>query len=127
MLLAGTSAHARIAHGYSNFFSINAVSAVDESSSLPQDTAITKIYPNPFNPVTSIEFELSEPGEIELSVFDLRGRLVKVLDRSSRACGRFRITWDGRGNEGVLLPTGKYFCRLVTSRGAQTHALTLVK
>ncbi len=78
LLAAGTTAEARVSHGYSDIFSLDTVTAVDDQNGPPQANAISTIYPNPFNPRTTIEFELAEAGQIELAIFDLRGRLVRV-------------------------------------------------
>ena len=127
LLLTAPTAQAGIVHGYSNIFALDTVTAVDDGGSPPQATALTSIYPNPFNPQTTIEFALAEAGAVELAVFDLRGRLVRVLDRESRLAGHYRATWSGRDDAGRVMPTGTYFCRLVTSRGTQTEKLTLAK
>jgi FlgD Ig-like domain len=128
VLLACATAQARVSHGYSEIFSINTVSAVDDNASAPPlATTLSTIYPNPFNPKTTIEFTLAEAGAIELAVFDLRGRLVKVLDQESRAIGRYRATWDGRDQDGRAMPANTYICRLVTSHGTKSQKLILTK
>ncbi len=127
LVLSFSTAHAQIAHGYSNVFAIDTVTAVDQGDIPPQATAVTSIYPNPFNPQTTIEFALAEAGAVELAVFDLRGRLIRVLDRESRPAGHYRAMWNGRDDAGRAMPTGTYFCRLVTPQGTQTEKLTLAK
>lgn len=128
LLFVGTTAQARVGHGYSNIFSIDTVTAVGENAGCPpQATTLEAIYPNPFNPRTTIEFTLAEAGAVELAVYDLRGRLVKVLDRQPRAIGRFQATWDGCDQEGRVMPAGTYICRLATSGGVQAQKLTLAK
>jgi len=127
LLLTAPTAQAGIAHGYSNIFALDTVTEVDHGNSPPQATGLTSIYPNPFNPQTTIEFALAGAGAVELAVFDLRGRLVKALDRESRPAGHYRATWNGRDDAGRAMPTGTYFCRLVTSQGIQTEKLTLAK
>jgi hypothetical protein len=127
MLMTASTAIAQIAHGYSNVFTVDTVASVDGEESPPLVTALISIYPNPFNPLSTIEFELAESGSVELAVFDLRGRLVRVLDRESRSRGQYRTTWNGRDEDGRAMPAGTYFCRLVTSGGAQTMKLTLVQ
>lgn len=125
--MTAETVQARIANGYSNIFTIDTVTAVEDGEGVPSVTVLSAIYPNPFNPQTTIEFALDEAGPIELAVFDLRGRLVKVLDRGDRSSGRYRATWNGRDMGGRLAPAGTYFCRLVASDETQTKKLTLAK
>ena len=128
LLIASTAAQARISHGYSGILTIDTVTAVnDDAGALPKATTIAAIYPNPFNPRTTIEFELAETGAIELAIYDVGGRLVRVMDSGSRAAGRYQATWDGQDNDGRAVPTGTYFCRLNTAQGSQTRKLTLAR
>ncbi len=70
-------------------------------------------YPNPFNPVTRIEFELKENMEVELAVYDLKGQLVKRLVKGEMSAGRHIMDWDGRnGRNGQNVSSGIYLCSL---------------
>ena len=66
-------------------------------------------YPNPFNPETTISFEIPEPGRIELTVYDMSGREVETLVDEFYPAGKHRIKWNGNSN-----PSGMYFYRLIT-------------
>jgi hypothetical protein len=128
LLLAGAPAQARVSHGYSGILTIDTVSAVnDDASAPPPATILAAIYPNPFNPRTVIAFELAETGPIELAIYDLGGRLVRVMEAGSRSAGRHESTWDGQDHAGRAVPTGTYFCRLNTAQGSQTRKLTLAR
>jgi phosphodiesterase/alkaline phosphatase D-like protein len=69
-------------------------------------------YPNPFNAATRIRFALPHDSEIQLTVFDLGGRLVHELFNGSRSAGNHEMIWDGRNREGNELSTGIYLVRL---------------
>ncbi len=128
LLIFGATAQARVSHGTSGILTIDTVTAVnDDTGALPQATTLAAIYPNPFNPRTVIEFELAETGFVELAIYDVGGRLVRVMDSGSRSAGRYRATWDGQDNAGRAVPTGTYFCRLNTAQGSQTRKLTLAR
>lgn len=128
LLLAGATAQARVSHGYSGIFSIDTVTAVDDGAAGPsQATILAAIYPNPFNPRTTIAYELAEAGTVELAIYDLRGLLVRLLEAGPRSVGHHRVTWDGRDREGRAVPAGAYFCRLRTPPGSQTRKLTLAR
>jgi hypothetical protein len=94
---------------------------------IPSELCLHPNYPNPFNPRTTIVFDLAETGAIELAIYDLGGRMVRVIDSGSRSAGRYQATWDGQDNDGRAVPTGTYFCRLNTAQGSQTRKLTLAR
>jgi hypothetical protein len=127
VLLTTSAVQAQIAHGYSNVFAFDTVTAVDDGGSPPLATALTSIHPNPFNPRTTIEFTLAEPGVVELAVFDLRGRLIRKLDHEYRSAGHYQVTWSGQDWSGRSVPTGTYFCRLIAAGKSQTAKVTLAK
>ena len=90
-------------------------------------TRILGSRPNPFNPATELAFELAEPGEVDLAVFDARGRQVVTLVAGTSSAGRHTVRWDGRGSDGVPLASGVYFARLVAGSATSTYKLTLVQ
>lgn len=128
VLLMGATAEARVSHGYSGLLSIDTVTGVgDDASGPPQATILAAIYPNPFNPRTTIGYELAEAAAIKLAIYDLRGMQVRVLEVGNRPCGRHQTIWDGQDNKGRAVPTGTYFCRLSTAQASQTRKLTLAR
>jgi flagellar hook assembly protein FlgD len=68
--------------------------------------------PNPFTISTSIAYRLTSVGHVKLSVFDLRGRRVAVLEDAQRAPGTNVVTWDGHVEGGRQAPAGLYFIRI---------------
>ena len=75
-------------------------------------------YPNPMNPSTTIRFELAEPSMAELSVYDVSGRRVRELAGGFYEAGQHVTRWDGRDQNGGVLPSGVYVYRLKV--GAET-------
>jgi flagellar hook assembly protein FlgD len=127
-MLTGATAEARVSHGYSGILSIDTVTAVgDDASGPPQATTLAAIYPNPFNPRTTIAYELAEAATVKLAIYDLRGMQVRVLEAGSRPGGRHQTIWDGQDDQGRAVPAGTYFCRLSTAQGSQTRKLTLAR
>ena len=64
--------------------------------------------PNPFNPVTTIEFAVEHPGAVQLRIYDARGQVVRtLLDREYAGAVRERVTWDGRDDAGQVVPSGR--------------------
>jgi hypothetical protein len=66
------------------------------SSSVPSATALSRIYPNPFNPSTTVAFDLAEQGWVNLEVHDARGALVRVLADRHFGPGTYEVVWNGR-------------------------------
>ncbi len=83
--------------------------------------------PNPFNPSTTISYELESAGQVDLQVFDLAGRLVRTLYSGSESSGPHEKVWMGRDQTGRIVATGVYFYRLRAGREVETRRMLLVK
>ncbi|MFH1502191.1 MAG: M14 family zinc carboxypeptidase, partial [Candidatus Eisenbacteria bacterium] len=79
-------------------------------------------YPNPFNPRTSVRYEVPSAGHVSLRVYDVAGRLVKTLvDTELESGGRHEVEWDGRDESGAPVAAGVYFARaLAQGRDSST-------
>lgn len=89
--------------------------------------ALGQNVPNPFNPITSIEFGLPRAGDVNLSVYDLGGRLVRTLISGQIAAGQHTTRWDGRNDRGTQASSGIYLYRLTTPEGTLSRKMMLVK
>jgi PKD repeat protein len=95
---------------------------------VPEHFALSQNFPNPFNPETTIRFDLPEEAEVRLELFDVLGQRVKVLVDEERPAGRYRLRWDGRNEMGSEVASGVYFYRLVTADGFQAvHRMLLLR
>ncbi len=94
---------------------------------LPASLQLAQNAPNPFNPRTSIAFALPRDTHVQLTVHDLRGRLVRTLASESMPAGHHDIAFDGTSNDGRRLASGTYIYRLVTSNQILTGRMTMVK
>ena len=85
-------------------------------------------FPNPFNPVTSIDYTLPTTAGVELTVFDILGRKVKTLvDDANHPAGFYTATWDGRDQRGRTAGNGLYFYRIRSGDFRQTGKMMLLK
>ena len=78
----------------------------------PAVTSLSDNFPNPFNPVTRVKFALKEKGHVRLRVYDVSGRLIRVLVDEIREAGSYEAMWDGTNDEGRATASGIYFCRM---------------
>jgi hypothetical protein len=97
---------------------------VDEISSvvIPDEFVLHSAYPNPFNPITTIPFELKHPGNISLIVYDVLGREVSCLHQGWLQAGSYQARFDGDRS-----PSGIYFVRLRGGNFQQTRKMVLMK
>ena len=95
----------------------------------PTEYRLYTNFPNPFNPMTHIEFDAATVEHVELAVFNILGERVKVLFAGNSRVGirTNRFVWDGRDESGRPLPTGVYFYRLRTSSTVLSGKMLLVK
>jgi C1A family cysteine protease len=96
-------------------------------SDLPADLQLTLAYPNPFNPNTTIAFEVAQTARIDLAIYDLKGARVRTLVQEDRGPGSYEAHWDGRSDEGLRVPSGVYFCRAGQEQLASSLKLVLLK
>jgi hypothetical protein len=92
---------------------------------LPSEFSITQNFPNPFNPVTSITFDVAEFSQIKLSIIDFNGRLVSVLENDKMNPGQYQSLWDGNDSYGNKVSSGIYLA-LFESNGMLIHARKLI-
>ncbi len=105
--------------------------AVEEGSprSIPSHAA-ARLYPavpNPFNPQTTLRFELAKAGLVQLQVFDRSGRHVRTLENRSLAAGAHWAVWNGKDDQGRAVASGVYFLRLSGEGFQESQRVALVK
>jgi M6 family metalloprotease-like protein len=93
----------------------------------PATTALWAPQPNPFNPTTTLSFDLAQAGAVEVAIYALDGRRVATLVRENRAAGHNTVEWHGSDDSGRGVASGTYLCRLRTNQGNFTQRLTLVR
>jgi len=83
--------------------------------------------PNPFAATTSVRFELARAGSVRLAVYDVRGRLVRALEREGLQAGAHALSWDGRDAHGTRLPSGVYLYEIASSGFRARGRVTLAE
>jgi photosystem II stability/assembly factor-like uncharacterized protein len=103
-------------------FSSSITSVSDLPGVLPAATLLYDNYPNPFNPSTTIRYELARFSEVKLSVYDVLGREISMLVNEEQPAGRYSVKWDA-----TRLSSGVYFYRLQAGPIVETKKMLLVK
>jgi len=90
-------------------------------------TALHQNFPNPFNPVTTIEYSLAHTGRVEIGIFDVSGRrIAKIVDENGTP-GVHRSTWNGKNENGQQVASGIYFCRMVADSKTIVKKMILLR
>jgi hypothetical protein len=84
-------------------------------------------HPNPFNPLTKVEFALEAAGFASLDVYDMQGRLVRRLVTAELAAGTHSVVWDGLDGDGRKVGSGVYLARLVAGGRTAEHKMVILK
>ena len=99
---------------------------------IPEETALLRNYPNPFNPETWIPYQLAESAEVTLTIYDMNGQLVRRLAVGHQAAGMYRSRsraayWDGRNQLGESVASGLYFYTLTAGEFSATRRMLILK
>lgn len=98
-----------------------------DNPATPTVFSLAQNYPNPFNARTTIYFSLKSDGDATLSVFDILGRKVKVLQSGKLTPGEHAFIWDGSNETGGTVTSGIYFYRLDSAEGSITKRMVMLK
>ena len=102
------------------------------ASLIPEETALLRNYPNPFNPETWIPYQLAESAEVTLTIYDINGQLIRRLAVGHQTAGMYRsrsraVYWDGRNQLGESVASGLYFYTLTADDFTATRRLLILK
>ena len=98
-----------------------------EIPGIPVVTRIHSVYPNPFNPSTTLRYSVSNEQSVMITIFNSRGQQVRSFDEGVRASGEYSLAWDGRNAQGVECNSGVYIFRMISGDGQYTARAILIK
>lgn len=111
--------------------------AVEQLPEMPASFSLEQNYPNPFpqsgsafadNPGTSIQFSIANTEKVDLAIYGIRGRLVRILvDHELYSPGQYTVSWDGTDNHGQRVASGVYFTKMQAGKYATTRKMSTVK
>lgn len=121
-------------NGYASFIIEDSVYVIEEGvgvdvagDAVPAGPALLTAAPNPFNAFTTIRFYLTDPGPARLEIYDVSGRLVRVLADGYHAADLFTSHWDGYDRNGSQAASGIYFARLEAGGQSFTQKMVLLR
>ena len=100
---------------------------VSEGSIVLFGYMLSQNHPNPFNPETTIRYELSETGAVRLSLYNVSGQLIRTLVDGERFAGTYSVTWDGRDDSGRDVASGVYVSQMEVAGFRAVRKLVLVR
>jgi len=95
--------------------------------SLPQNTIACTIHPNPFNPIATIDYFIPKTDKVQVTIYDIAGRIVSKLVDDHQVAGDHSIMWNGRSDRGSQQASGVYFCRIEACASSLTKRMVLLK
>jgi lysophospholipase L1-like esterase len=104
-----------------------AVDAGGRQIALPARYTISRAFPNPFNPQTSVIYVVPVAGPVSVVIYDMMGRFVRTLVDGSVAPGEYKVNWDGRSSDGVYVASGMYIIRMVAGDFQTSRTALFVK
>jgi flagellar hook assembly protein FlgD len=100
---------------------------IDGDGFTPDVFALHNNYPNPFNPITNITYDIPEVSDVTLEVFNVAGQKVRTLVQKTHEPGRYRVVWGATNDYGQTLSSGMYFYRIQAGDFVSVKKLILMK
>jgi hypothetical protein len=97
------------------------------SDSNPYSFKVFPNYPNPFNPVTTIQYYLPKSVNVHISIYNSLGQMLRIIENSYQHAGSHKVKWDGRDNQNISLSSGVYICHLQLGSIKESIKLLLLK
>ncbi len=113
--------------GTFNYYENLTIVSIEEPQNQPQSVKIYPAYPNPFNPTTTISYDLWENADVSIIIYDVKGRIVRNLLETNQSAGHYEMRWDGISNTHMQLNTGVYFARLNAGDYVKTIKMVYLK
>lgn len=89
--------------------------------------SLGKNYPNPFNPATTISYQVARQGDVRIEIYNMLGQKVRTLLNGRKGPGTYEVVWNGTNNDGVEVISGIYFYRMAAGDFVETKKMILMK
>ena len=119
-MISGFSAATDLGNIETNLLSHNEIT-------IPDEFQLYQNFPNPFNPSTTIRYNLPEPGDVNLSIYNVYGQLVQILVNEYQSAGIYQAQWNSQHLTGQTVSSGIYLYRLSTQGHIFSKKLMLLR
>ena len=107
--------------------SINGENHKNNKNTIPSSFSVYQNYPNPFNPITSLRYDLPKDGLVSITIYDMNGRIVKTLTNSSQRAGYKSVQWNATNDLAQSVSAGLYIYRIQVGEFSETKKMVFVK
>ena len=94
---------------------------------MPKEFAVYQNYPNPFNPITSLRYDLPNDGLVNITIYNMMGRVVKTLVNGSQTAGFKSVQWNATNDRNEPVSAGLYLYTIQAGEFRQTNKMVLLK
>ena len=102
--------------------------AIYGNSETPKTCKLCLNYPNPFNPTTTISYDISEEARVKIALCKTLGQQIRILVKDSKNSGKYQVTWDGKDIANNSVPSGIYFYRLeIDGKSVAARKMMLIR
>ena len=98
-----------------------------DNDGLPTSYVIHQNYPNPFNPVTTLRYDLPEDALVNITIYDMMGRVVKTMVNTEQNAGFKSVRWNATNDKGSPVSAGLYLYTIEAGQFRQTKKMALLK
>jgi len=91
------------------------------------EAVLHSAYPNPFNPSTTISFDLTSPSEVKIDIYNVKGQFVKNIANNAYNTGSHTVVWDGRDYKGNHCGSGVFFYKMTAGKRTKTRKMMMIK
>jgi hypothetical protein len=94
---------------------------------IPLLTEISNVYPNPFNPSTTISYSLAKTADVSFTIYNSRGQVVRNFNKGTQTANTYKLSWNGKDNYGSECSTGVYFIKMNAGKDSFVRKAVLMK
>jgi hypothetical protein len=109
------------------FLNVTSTKDVVKEQELIRTFELFQNYPNPFNPSTTIQYQISNPGQVKIQIFNITGELVTTLTNAYQNAGRYTVNWDGKDKANRQAASGIYIYRVMLENSVLSKKMLLLK
>lgn len=109
------------------FTGISKIKDVKEFNNFFKTFVLFQNHPNPFNPSTTIEYQLPRAGETEIKIFNINGQLIKKITNEFKEAGNYKTEWDGKNATGQTVTSGLYIYQIKFENTVLSKTMILVR